>query len=56
MEELIFLVSIPMLWDQSSHDEIDYVCILGGLARDGKEMLIGECVADVFCTWNVEMR
>ena len=43
MEELILLMMIQMLGDQSSHDEVDDVCIPGGVARDGKEMLVREC-------------
>ena len=42
VEELILLMTISILWDQSSDDEVDDVCILGGVAQDGKEMLIGE--------------
>ena len=40
-------MTIPVLRDQSSHDEIDDVCIPRGMARHGKEMFIGECVTDV---------
>ena len=56
MEELISLMKILMLWDQSSHDEVDDVCILGSVARDGKEILIKECIIDYSCTLNMEMR
>ena len=42
MDELIFFMTIPMLGDQSIHDEVDDVGKLGSEARDGKEMLIGE--------------
>ena len=47
VEELISLMKIPMLRDQSYHDEVDDVCIPRGMARDGKEMLIRECVTNV---------
>ena len=56
MEELIFLMKILVLRDRSSHDEVDDVCIPGGMARDGKEMLVGECITDVSSSWNLEMR
>ena len=49
-------MTIIMPWDRSSHDEVDDVCIPGGVARDGKEMLVGECVIDVSSTSNVETR
>ena len=42
IEELISLTMIPMLRDLSSHDEVDDVSKLGSVARDGKEMLVGE--------------
>ena len=56
MEELISLMTIPVLWDRSSHDEVDDVCIPGDMARDGKEMLVEECVIDVSSSRNVETR
>ena len=56
MEELIFLMTILMPWDQSSHDEVQDVCILESVARDDKEMLVGECVTDVSSSRNVEIR
>ena len=56
MEELIFLMPIPVLWDRSSEDEVDDVCVLGSVARDGKEMLVGECVIDVSSSRDVETR
>ena len=56
MEELIFLMTILVLQDRSSHDEVDNVCILGSVARDGKEMLVGECVTDVSSSRNVATR
>ena len=43
MEELISLMTIQMLGDRFSHDKVDDVCIPGGVARDGKEMLVREC-------------
>ena len=56
MEELIFFMPIPVLWDRSSYDEVDNVCILGGVTRDGKEMLVGECVTNVSSSQDVETR
>ena len=46
MEELIFLMTIPMHWDRCSHDEVQDVCLPSSVARDGKEMLVEECVTD----------
>ena len=40
MEELIFLKPIPVLWDRSSDDEVNDMCIPGAVTRDGKEMLV----------------
>ena len=40
MEELIFLVPVPMLRDQSSDDKVDDVRVPWGVSRDGKEMLV----------------
>ena len=40
MEELIFLMMIPVVWDRSSHDEVHSVCIPGDMTRDGEEMLV----------------
>ena len=56
MEELIFLVPVPMLWDRSGDDEVDDVRIPGGVSRDGEEMLVWKCISDVFSSWDVEMR
>ena len=56
MEELISLMTIPVLRDQPSHDEVDDVCIPGDVARDGKEMLVGECVTDFSSSQNMETR
>ena len=56
MEELISLMTIPVLRDQSNDDEVDDVCIQGGVTRDGKEMLVEECVTDVSSSWDVETR
>ena len=56
MEELIFLMPILVLWDQSSDDEVDDVCVPWSVARDGKEMLVGECVTDVSSSRDVETR
>ena len=47
-------MTIPMLQKKLCHDEVDDVGKPESMAQDGKEMLIGECVTDVFCTWNVE--
>ena len=41
MKECISLMIIPMFQNRSSDDDVDDVCILGGVARDGKEMLVG---------------
>ena len=54
MEELIFLVPVPMLWDQSSDDEVDDVRVLGGVTRDGEEMLVWKCISDVLSSRDVE--
>ena len=56
MEELIFFISILVLRDQSSDDEVDDVCVPGGMTRDDKEMFIGECVTDVSSSRDVETR
>ena len=56
MEEFIFLVLMPMLWDRSIHDEVDDVDKPGSVAQDGKKMLVGECITDVSYTWNLETR
>ena len=56
MEELISLITILMLRDQSNNDEVVDVAKPGSMARDGKEMLVGESVVDISCTWNVETR
>ena len=45
---------IPVLQDQSSHDEVGDVCIPGGVARDDKEILVGECITDVSSSRDVE--
>ena len=42
MEELIFLVPVPMLRDQYNDDEADDVGVPGGMTRDGKEMLVSD--------------
>ena len=47
---------IPVLRDRSSDDEVDNVCALGGVTRDGKDMLVGECVTDVSSSQDVETR
>ena len=48
MKELIFLMLIPVLRDRSSDDEVDDVCVPGGVTGDGEEMLVLKCVTDVF--------
>ena len=42
MEELISLMTILILQDRSSHDEVDDVGKPRSVARDDKEMLIKE--------------
>ena len=40
MEELIFLMPVPVLRDRSSDDEVDDVHVPGGVTQDGEEMLV----------------
>ena len=47
VEELIFLMPVPMLQDQSSNDEVDDVRLPGGVTRDGEEMLVWKYLSDV---------
>ena len=54
IEELISLMTILMLQDRSCNDEVDDVCISGGVDQDGKEMVVGKCVTDVSSSQNVE--
>ena len=56
MEELIFLMSVPVLRDQSSDDEVDDVRIPGGMSRDGDEMLVWKCIFNVLSSRDVETR
>ena len=56
MEELIFLMPILVLRDRSSDDEVEDVCVPGGVTRDGKEMLVWKCVTDVFSSRDVETQ
>ena len=56
MEELVFLILIPILQDRSSHEEVDDVRTPGSVTRYGKEMLVKKCVTNVSCTWDVETR
>ena len=56
VEELIFLVSVPVLRDRSSDDEVDDVCVLGDVTRDGEEMLVWKCLSDVLSSRDVETR
>ena len=56
VEELIFLVPIPMLRDRSSEDEVDDVRVPGGVSRDGEEMLVWKCISDVLSSRDVETR
>ena len=56
MEELIFLMPVPVLRDRSSDDEVDDVRVPGGVTRDGKEMLVWKCITDVLSSRDVETR
>ena len=56
IEELIFLMPVPVLEDQSSDDEVDDMCVPGGVTRDGEEMLVWKCITDVLSSRDVEMR
>ena len=56
MEKLIFFMTIPVVGDQSNHNEVHDVCIPGGVTRDGKEMLVGEFVTDLSSSRDVETR
>ena len=47
MQELIFLMPVPVLRDQSSDDEVEDVRVSRGVARDGEEMLVWKCITDV---------
>ena len=49
----MFFMLILMLWDQSSHKEVDDVCKPGSLTQYGKEMLMGKCVTNVSHTLDV---
>ena len=54
VEELIFLVSVPVLRDRSSHDEVDDVRVPGGVTREGEEMLVWKCLSNVLSSRDVE--
>ena len=54
MEELIFFMTIPVVQDRSSHDEVYDVCIPRGVTRDCKEMLVGECVTNLSSSRDVD--
>ena len=56
MEELIFLMPVPMLRDRSSDDEVDDMRVPGGVSWDGEEMLIWKCISDVLSSRDVETR
>ena len=56
MEELIFLMPVPVLRDLSSDDEVDDVRVPGGTTLDGEEMLVCKCITDVLSSWDVETR
>ena len=56
MEELIFLMPVPVLRDRSSDDEVDDVRVVGGVTRDGEEMLVWKCITDVLSSRDVETR
>ena len=47
VEELIFLMPVSVLRDRSSDDKVDDVGVLGGVTRDGEEMLVWKCISDV---------
>ena len=52
--ELIFLVSVPVLGDGSSDNEVDDVCVPGGVTQDGEEMLVWKRISDVLPSRDVE--
>ena len=56
MEELFFLVSVPVLRDRSSDDEVDDVRVPGGMTRDGEEMLVWKFISDVLSSRDMETR
>ena len=56
MEEIIFLMLILVVGDRYNDDEVDDVCVPGGATRDGKEMLVGECVTNVPSSRDVETQ
>ena len=56
VEELIFLVSVPVLRDRCSHDEVDDVRVPGGVTRDGEEVLVWKGLSDVLSSRDVETR
>ena len=49
-------MSIPMLQDRSSHEDVDDVCKPRRVTSYDKKMLIEKCVTNVSCTWDVETR
>ena len=55
-EELIFLMSVPVLRDRSSDDKVDDVHVRGGVSRDGEEMLVWKCISDILSFRDVETR
>ena len=56
MEQLIFFMSIPMLRDGSSHEEVDDLHKPGSVTRYDKNMLLKKCVTNVSCTCDVDMQ
>ena len=56
MEELIFLMPVPVLQDPSSDDEVDDVRVSGGVTRDGEEVLVWKYISDVLSSRDVETR
>ena len=56
VKEIIFLVSVLVFRDRSSHDEVDDVRVPGGVTRDGEEMLVWKCLSDVLSSRDVETR
>ena len=40
VEELIFFMPVPVVWDRSSDDKVDDVRVPEGVTRDGQEMVV----------------
>ena len=56
MEEFIFLMPVPVLWDRSCDDEVDDVRVPGGVTRNGEKMLVWKCITNALSSADVEMR